>query len=47
MNTFDEWSKRIDQSKGKGTEIDMASEFSGLLAATIIHICFGEDLSNE
>ena len=25
----------------------MATEFSGLLAANIIHICFGEDLSTE
>ena len=46
-DTFTIWAKRIDESEGKGIEINMATEFSDILARNIIHICFGEDLSDD
>ena len=45
IETFASWGKVID-AKGS-VEINMATEFSDLLARNIIHICFGEDLSED
>ena len=47
VGTFTEWAQRIDSSKEKSIEINMATEFSDILARNIIHICFGEDLSDD
>ena len=40
-------SREVDKSKEKSIEINMATEFSDILARNIIHICFGEDLSDD
>ena len=47
VETFNTWESRIIKSEGKGIEVNMATEFSDILARNIVHICFGEDLSNE
>ena len=47
VETFTKWTIKIEQSQGKGIEINMATEFSDILARNIVHICFGEDLSEE
>jgi hypothetical protein len=47
METFTGWNKIIDESKQDCHVINMATEFSDILARNIIHICFGEDLSDE
>ena len=47
MDTFGSWDKKIDASRNGCHEINMATEFSDILARNIIHICFGEDLSDE
>ena len=47
MTTFVSWGTLISQSKHGHHDIDMATEFSDVLARNIIHICFGEDLSDE
>ena len=45
IETFVMWTQTID--KQGYIEINMATEFSDILARNIIHICFGEDLSDE
>ena len=47
VETFSKWEERILQSNGQGIEVNMATEFSDILARNIIHICFGEDISDE
>ena len=47
MDTFNNWGTLITESKQGYHDIDMATEFSDVLARNIIHICFGEDLSDE
>lgn len=44
--TFVRWAEQIDKNGGS-FEINMATEFSDILARNIVHICFGEDLSEE
>lgn len=45
ISTFTRWAEQIDKNGGSH-EVNMASEFSDILARNIIHICFGEDLSD-
>ena len=47
IETFIGWNKLIKESENGSHEINMATEFSDILARNIIHICFGEDLSDE
>lgn len=47
MDMFVNWGNLISQSTDGFHDIDMATEFSDVLARNIIHICFGEDLSDE
>ena len=45
LKNFAAWAAKVDE---KGFhEVNMATEFSDILARNIIHICFGEDLSND
>lgn len=44
-STFNKWTEEI--TKKGSVEINMAKEFSEILARNIIHVCFGEDLSDE
>lgn len=44
--TFVRWADQIDKNGGS-FEINMATEFSDILARNIVHICFGEDISEE
>mmetsp|Transcript_28555 Transcript_28555/g.35311 ORF Transcript_28555/g.35311 Transcript_28555/m.35311 type:complete len:154 (+) Transcript_28555:561-1022(+) len=45
LETFASWASKID--KNGSHEVNMATEFSDILASNILHICFGEDISNE
>ena len=45
--TFVQWAEKINQSKEKFHDFNMATEFSEILARNIIHVSFGEDLSDE
>ena len=46
-DTFVKWAENINKSKDKWHDINMATEFSEILARNIIHVSFGEDLSDE
>ena len=41
-----EWLTKIRQSESKSTVIDMADEFEKIFSKNIIHIAFGEDVSD-
>ena len=47
METFGKWLDEISASGKGSTQIDMATEFSEIFARNIIHVSFGEDLSDE
>ena len=47
VETFAKWQAGIDASSDKCFDINMATEFTDLLARNIIEISFGEDLSDE
>lgn len=45
LKIFADWAAKID--KNGSHEINMATEFSDILARNIVHICFGEDLADD
>lgn len=45
LETFASWMEKVE--KNGHHDVNMATEFSDILASNIIHICFGEDISNE
>lgn len=45
LTTFAAWAAKVDQEGHH--DVNMATEFSDILARNIIHICFGEDLSDD
>lgn len=46
-HTFSEWASKARASPTKTHDFNMATEFSEILARNIIHVSFGEDLSDE
>ena len=47
IETFAKWQEGIDSNSEKYFDINMATEFSDVLARNIIEISFGEDLSDQ
>ena len=47
IETFDKWMAGIEASPTKSFDVNMATEFSDVLASNIIEVSFGEDLSDE
>ena len=43
---MDKWLKEIEESVDGNTKIDIAIEFEKLIARNIVHISFGEDISD-
>ena len=47
MEMFEKWLGEIEASDNKTTVMDMATEFSDIFARNIIHVSFGEDISDD
>ena len=45
-NAINTWQAEIESSQNQQTVIDIAVEFEKLLCRNIVHICFGEDVSD-
>ena len=45
-NAINKWQAEIKSSQNQQTVIDIAVEFEKLFCSNIVHICFGEDVSN-